>query len=214
MTGDTTASSTSTKPGRTTKLTLGDISDARAYERERDRLRTEMIDVKERRRVHVGTVMSFNFENRFTMRFQIQEMAQVEKLVTDEGIQAERDVYNPLIPEPGNLSATLFIECTTSEQMREWFPKLVGIERSIEFHIGEGSDRIVARCVPDVAHEAQLTRQEMTAAVHYISFPIGAENAETFRAGPVRLVVTHPNYLEETELGETARQELSLDLDG
>ena len=162
----------------------------------------------------IPTVSNPYFENRFTMRFQIQEMAQVEKLVTDEGIQAELDVYNPLIPEPGNLSATLFIECTTSEQMREWFPKLVGIERSIEFHIGEGSDRIVARCVPDVAHEAQLTRQEVTAAVHYISFPIGAENAETFRAGPVRLVVTHPNYLEETELGETARQELSLDLDG
>ena len=214
MTGNPTASSASTQPGRTTKLMLSDISDVRAYERERDLLRADMIDLKERRRVHVGTVMSFNFENRFTMRFQIQEMARVEKLVTDEGIQAELDVYNALIPEPGSLSATLFIECTTSDQMREWFPKLVGIERSIEFHIGEGSHQIVARCVPDAAHEAQLTRQQMTAAVHYISFPIGAEHIEAFRAGPVRLVVTHPNYREETELGETARQELSLDLAG
>ncbi len=214
MTGNPTASSASTQPGRTTKLMLSDISDVRAYERERDQLRADMIDLKERRRVHVGTVMSFNFENRFTMRFQIQEMARVEKLVTDEGIQAELDVYNALIPEPGSLSATLFIECTTSDQMREWFPKLVGIERSIEFQIGEGSHQTVARCVPDAAHEAQLTRQEMTAAVHYISFPIGAEHIEAFRAGPVRLVVTHPNYREETELGETARQELSLDLAG
>ena len=198
----------------TTKLTLADISDVRAYERERDVLRTEMIALKARRRVHVGTIMAFNFENRFTMRFQVQEMARIEKLLTDEGIQAELDVYNPLIPQPGHLSATLFIECTTEDQMREWFPKLVGIERSVELRIGEGTDAIIARCVPDATHEAQLTREEMTAAVHYISFPVGAEHADVFRSGPVRLVVVHPDYLEEAELGETARLELSGDLFG
>jgi hypothetical protein len=212
MSADTTIATGT--PGRTTKLTLADISDVRAYEREREQLRAEMIALKARRRVHVGTIMSFNFENRFTMRFQVQEMARVEKLVTDEGIQAELDVYNPLIPEKGNLSATLFIECTAEEQMREWFPKLVGIERSVEIRIGEGANQIVSRCVPDADHEAQLTREEMTAAVHYISFPIGSEHAEAFRAGPVRLVVVHPNYLEATELGETARLELCSDLLG
>ena len=55
------------------------------------------------------------FENRDTVRFQIQEMARIEKIISDEGIQAELDVYNPLIPEPGQLSATLFVELTTDD---------------------------------------------------------------------------------------------------
>lgn len=199
---------------RTQKLTLTDISDVRAYERERETFRAAMIATKARRRVHVGTIMSFNFENRETVRSHIQEMARVEKLVTDEAIQTELDIYNAIIPGRGHLVATLFIECTTSEEMREWFPKLVGIERQVEFRIGEGPDTVVIPCTPDPDHEAQLTREEMTAAVHYISFDVGENRAAQFRKGPVRLVVTHPKYLEETELGVTAREEFALDLEG
>ena len=39
-------------------------------------------------------------------------MARAEKLITDEAIQAELDIYNPLVPEAGQLAATLFVELT------------------------------------------------------------------------------------------------------
>jgi Protein of unknown function (DUF3501) len=196
------------------KLTLADIDDVRAYERARAETRERIIALKSLRRVHIGTILSLVFENRETMKYQIQEMARVEKLITDEAIQTELDVYNPLIPEPGFLSATLFIECTTSEQMREWFPKLVGIERSIELRIGEGVDVVSVVSVPEEAHDAQLTREEMTAAVHYIRFPIGVELAGKFEAGPVCCAVIHSAYLESTELSDGVRAELAKDLDG
>ena len=83
------------------KLTVGDIADTRAYERVRDAFRAEMIELRRRRRVAIGTIVTVTFENRETMRFQIQEMARVEQIVTDEGIQEELDAYNPLIPEAG-----------------------------------------------------------------------------------------------------------------
>jgi Protein of unknown function (DUF3501) len=201
-----------THSSRNAKLTLEDIEDVRAYERGRAEFRSRIIALKALRRVHLGTVVSLVFENRETMRFQIQEMARVEKLVTDEAIQTELDVYNPLIPEPGVLSATLFIECTTEEQMREWFPKLVGIERSIEIRVGEGESAFVARSAPDATHDAQLTRDDLTAAVHYISFAIGTERAQAFLQGPVTIAITHPNYLDETNLTEGVRSELALDL--
>ncbi len=194
------------------KLTLDDIEDVRAYERGRAEFRARIIAMKALRRVHLGTVVSLVFENRDTMRFQIQEMARVEKLVTDQAIQTELDVYNPLIPDPGMLSATLFIECTTDEQMREWFPKLVGIERSIEIRVGAGASAIVARSHPDAAHDAQLTREDLTAAVHYISFSIGTEHSEAFLEGPVTIAITHPNYLDEISLTDGVRAELALDL--
>jgi hypothetical protein len=80
------------------KLTLDDIADLRAYEREREAFREQVIALKKRRRVGVGPFVTFVFENRETIRFQIQEMARVERILTDEGIQTELDTYNPLIP--------------------------------------------------------------------------------------------------------------------
>src|SRR3546814_13520606 len=114
------------------KLGLDDIADLRAYERERDEFRRHVIELKKRRRVHVGTILTLVFECRDTIRFQIQEMARVEKLITDEAIQNELDTYNPLIPDAGQLCATVFLELTSDEQLREWLPTLVGIDRSLK----------------------------------------------------------------------------------
>ena len=72
--------------------------------------------------------MTLVFECLDTVRFQVQEMARVEKIISDEAIQTELDIYNRLLPAPGELSATLFIELTSEPDLREWLPKLVGIE--------------------------------------------------------------------------------------
>ena len=149
------------------KLTVADIADARAYERERTALRAQVIELKRCRRVAIGTLVSVMFESRETMRYQIQEMARVERIFTDEGIQQELDAYNPLIPESGQLCATLFIELTSDEQMREWLPRLVGIESSLLFRLPGGE---TVRGVVTADHAAQLTRDHVTAAVHYLTF--------------------------------------------
>jgi len=96
----------------TAKLTVADIADVRAYERERAEFRARIIELKRRRRVHIGPIVTLLFENRDTIQFQVQEMARAERLHSDEQIQTELDIYNPLIPSPGELSATLFIELT------------------------------------------------------------------------------------------------------
>src|SRR5580693_2487768 len=156
---------------RTRKLTLDDITDLRAYERERDEYRRTVIALKARRRVAVGPIVSLVFENRETMRSQIQEMARAERMVTDEQIEKELDVYNALIPEPGELSATLFIELTGEEALRDWLPRLVGIEHAVVLRL-PGIPGEVVRAVPETAHEEALTRPEITASVHYIRFTL------------------------------------------
>lgn len=194
------------------KLALEDIADLRAYEREREEFRRHVIEVKRRRRVHVGTILTLVFENRDTIRFQIQEMARVEKLISDEAIQNELDTYNPLIPDPGQLCATVFIELTSDEQLREWLPKLVGIERSLVLRVGEGDDAVEMRAVTDEAHASQLTREETTASVHYVRWELTEEQIARFEQGPVSLVVDHSSYLEEAELATTTVSELRGDL--
>jgi hypothetical protein len=194
------------------KLTLDDIADLRAYERERDQFRSHVIALKKRRRVHLGPFVTLLFENRDTIRFQIQEMARAERILSDEGIEVELGIYNPLIPEPGHLAATLFIELTSDEQLREWLPKLVGIERSVVLRIGDGEGAVDIRCEVDPDHERQLTREEVTASVHYVHFTLTPEQVERFAEGPVWLLVDHPEYLEDTELPDWTRDELLTDL--
>lgn len=194
------------------KLTIDDIVDQRAYERERDEFRRHVIALKKRRRVAVGPIVTLLFENRDTIRFQVQEMARAEKLITDDAIQTELDVYNPLIPEPGTLAATMFIELTNQDDLERWLPALVGIERAVRLRIG--ADEVVDATV-DADHDKQLTRDTVTASVHYLHFALTPEQVERFAAATdVRLEIDLPAYREGAFLDEGARTELTNDLKG
>jgi hypothetical protein len=196
-------------------LTLDDIADQRAYERERDAFRAEVIAIKKLRRISVGPVIALTFENRMTMRFQVQEMARAEKMVSDAQIQHELDVYNRLLPGPGELSATLFLELVDEEGLRTWLPRLVGVERSCELRIGGGDRPDVVGSRPEQEHQANLTREETTSAVHYVRFRLSEEQVTAFAGGPVTLAVNHPEYpdgLPGTPLSEATRAELVSDI--
>ena len=191
------------------KLTLDDIADQRAYERERQEFRARMIEVKRRRRVAIGELLTIMFENRDTMRLQIQEMVRVEKLLTDEAVLEELKAYNPMIPEPGQLCATLFLELTSDDQVREWLPKLAGLENSISLLLSDGSS---VQGEIDAQHAAGLTREDVTAAVHYLTFNFTPDQIAAFQAGPVSVVCSQKNYLDSTVLPEATVAELLADL--
>jgi hypothetical protein len=201
--------------GESRKLGLEDISDQRAYERDRPELQQRVFEAKRLRRVAVGPIMSLVFENQLTVRYQIQEMARVEKLTTDAQIQDELKVYNPLIPDPGELSATLFLELTDEPALREWLPKLVGIERALLIGVrGSDSDPgpVNVRSTPEEAHADQLTREDMTASVHYVRFVFSPAQVELFASGPVTVSCDHPAYEHQVELSDGTHNELLRDL--
>ena len=189
------------------KLTFEDIKDVREYERERDDFRRHIVEMKKRRRVQLGDLLTITFENTDTMRFQVQEMARIERMLTDEQIQNELDTYNQLIPGPNELSGTLFVEIDNKERLYEWLPKLVGIQRAVSIWLHDGSS------VPSIPEdEERLTREETTTTVHYLKFHLTPEHVDAFTAGPVRIVVDHPNYNAVVELTEEQRSELVEDL--
>ena len=191
------------------KLVLSDILEQRAYERIRETRRAEVIELKRRRRIALGTIVTVMFENRATMQSQIQEMLRVERVVSDEGVLEELKAYNPLIPEAGQLCATVFIELVTDDQMREWLTKLVDIEKSIVIKLANGQ---VVKSIVDEAHAEQLTRETVTAAVHYIRFEFTPQQVEEFAKGDVQIVSTLSNYLEVVQLADFTVAELLTDL--
>jgi hypothetical protein len=189
------------------KLTLHDIVDHRAYEGERAEFRARIIAMKKRRRIALGDLLTITFENTDTMRFQVQEMARAERMLTDDAIAGEVATYNELIPDDGELSGTLFVELTSDALLREWLPKLVGIEHHVHVEVGDGP-RVDGR--PD--DEERLTRADTTATVHYLTFAFDADARAMFGAGPVRIVVDHPEYTATAELSDDQRIELAADL--
>lgn len=195
------------------KLTLGDISDLRAYERERDEFRRQVIALKKLRRVSVGPIITVVFENQMTMRFQIQEMARAEKMLTDRALEEELAAYNPLIPDPGELSLTVFVELTSEDQLREWLPRLVGVERSFLLRIERDHDQLEVRGFVDEGHASQLTRDEITAAVHYVRFRLSEEERRLFVSSLVALAIDHLAYQHECLLSEETKRSLVSDWD-
>ena len=189
------------------KLTIDDVLDHREYERGRADLRRRIIDMKKRRRVHLGDIMTLVFENTDTMRWQVQEMVRAERMLSDEQIAKEVSTYNELIPDPGELSATLLIELTSEQQLREWLSKLVGIDRAISLGLGDGSV-VEARSLD----EDRLTRDEVTAAVHFLRFAFNPAQIEVFASQPARLRSAHPEYSVDVELSAEVHEELVGDL--
>jgi hypothetical protein len=191
------------------KLTVDDIVDMRAYERERDELRREVIELKRIRRVALGPIMTLVFENTTTMRWQVQEMARAERMLRDEQIEHEVETYNELIPEPGELSATLMIELTSEPALREWLPKLVGIHDHIWVVVADGAR--IRGSVSD-EDEVRLTRDDVTAAVHFLKFRFTDSQIEMFARGPVHVVVDHPAYDYDVVLSAEQHAQLLGDL--
>src|SRR4029078_4364878 len=107
-------------------LSPQDLLPAPEYELQRERFRSQIIALKQRRRISVGPLITLVFENCEPLRFQTQEMIRVERILEPHKVQEELDVYNVLMPGSGELSATLLIEITEQDRMEEWLDALMG----------------------------------------------------------------------------------------
>src|SRR5689334_444586 len=106
------------------------------YEAVRSEVRARVIEMKKRRRVHLGEHMSAVFENRDSVRLQIQEMLRTERITTESAIRHELDTYNELIPGEDELSLTLFVEIADKAERDRALVELAGLEASIGLEVG------------------------------------------------------------------------------
>ena len=143
------------------------------------------------------------------MRWQVQEMARAERMLRDEQIAHEVDTYNQLIPDAGELSGTLFLELTSDEALREWLPKLVGIEFHIAVALSDGS-LVPGR--PSDEDEERLHARRHHRGRALPALPVRARAGAGVREGPVRVVVDHPEYTYEVALDDVQHAALADDL--
>jgi uncharacterized protein DUF3501 len=180
------------------KIELEHVLNFFEYEKVRDERRRQVIEVKRARRVPLGRYLSFLFENRDTVLFQIQEMCRAERITEDARIQDEIDVYSALLPRSGELSATIMIEIEDKDQIKPILDRFQGIDMGQHVWMQVGREFAIP-----AEFEAGHSDQERgkLSAVHFVRFTFPEPALRAFRDGPVYLVVDHP--------AEHARVELS-----
>ena len=191
-----------------------EVKDLTAYEKVRAAERARNLEATKHRRVSVGENLSFLFENRDTVLFQIQEMVRTERIVDATRIQEEVDSYNGLVPGRDELSATLFIEIPelvrmTSAQVRQAVNRFQGLDQDGVISLKIGSEV----SLPARFQEGH-SKEEKMAAVHYLRFavPPAARAALADASRTAALFVDHPNYKAEAPLSSALRAELLKDL--
>lgn len=177
------------------------------YEKVRERRRQAVIALKRDRRVAVGRYLSFVFENRETVWFQIQEMCRVERIVDQAKIAEELAVYNGLLPRPGELAATMLIEIADAAQIKPVLDKLLGIDTRDYVRLEVGPHVVVG------AFETGHSDEELgkLSAVHFVRFPLSAAARGVFREAEVAIVVDHPNERARALLSDAAKRSLATD---
>ena len=199
-----------TLPATKRQITKADILPMAEYGRERAALRQTMVAVKRARRIEVGPVATFYFENYQTMWHQVHEMLFIEK-GGDAQIEDELRAYNPLIPNGSELVATVMFEIDDPVRRANTLLKLGGIENRMFLQVGPEK----VRGVPE--GDVERTKSDgKTSSVHFVHFPLTPAQRKAFRAAGTQVVLgfDHPEYGHMTMLPEQTRAALGADLDG
>lgn len=177
------------------------------YERIRPHFRGRMIEEKRRRRIDLGPHMSMVFENHDSVLLQVQEMLRTERITDERAIAHELDTYNELIPPPGGVSGTLFIEYDEKSERARMLVRFASLRESVQLHVG--SQVSTARFGTHFGEE-----MDRLPAVNYLTFEVGSQHAPQLLDANVAaaIVITHPDYPQRVELPRALREELARDL--
>ncbi len=160
------------------------------YAEQREAFRARVMAHKRNRRVALGEHITLLFEDRLTIQYQLQEMLRTERIFEPEAIEEELATYNPLIPDGGNLKATMLVEYDDPDVRRSELAKLVGIEDAVWMQAA-GHERSAAIADEDL----ERSEADKTSAVHFLRFEFPPAAVEALKAGAALAAgVDHPRY--------------------
>jgi hypothetical protein len=192
-------------PASARRIVADDILSDHDYAAQRKELRGEAIALKRNRRVEVGPFATFYFENYHTMWLQVMEMLRIEKGGAEQ-LSGELDAYNPLIPQGGELIATLMLEIEDADRRNNVLLTLGGIEETIFMEIGD--TRITAT---PTEYDDRTTADGKTSSVHWLRFKFDKDQIARFKTERVVLGIGHRNYGHMAVLSDDTRAALAKD---
>jgi hypothetical protein len=177
-----------------------EIVDYATYEDDRENFRARVLKAKAQRRIHVGDYLTLLFENRLTIRYQIQEMIRAERIIRESEILHEIQTYNELLPPDGVLSCTLMIEIedpgVRAHKLKQWW----NLPEKVYVSLEDGA-RVYASFDERQRGDSRLS------SVQYLTF-------NTVGAAPLAAGVDLPDLQLETHLTRDQHKALFEDLIG
>jgi hypothetical protein len=190
-----------------TEITRADILPLDEFAKIRKTKRQELVDIKKNRRVEVGPVATFYFENYQTMWWQVHEMLFIEK-GGEAQIPDELAAYNPLIPKGRELICTVMFEIDEPVRRANFLARLGGVEETafLEF----GGETIAG--VPE-ADVDRTSAEGKASSVQFLHFPFTDAQVRKFAAAGAQVVIgfRHPQYAHMTVMPEAVRATLAGD---
>ncbi len=177
-----------------------EILDYVTYEERREAIREAVLRTKAERRIHVGRYLTFLFENRETVRYQIQEMTRTERMVKETDIRHEIETYNELLGGPGELGCTLLIEIDDPEERAAKLARWLALPRHLYARLEDGS-KVRA------SFDERQVGDTRVSSVQYLRFPVAGR-------APVAIGsdLDDPDVGVETRLTPAQRTALAADL--
>ena len=186
-----------------------DLMGLEQYARSRADFRARVLAHKKPRTVVVGPNMTWIFEDRLTIQYQVQEMLRTERIFEPDGIQDELEAYNPLIPDGSNWKVTLLIEFPDPAERRAALARLKGIEDRCYIQVA-GCARVYAIADEDLERE----NEQKTSAVHWLRFELEPAMRSALKGGAQLSVGCDlPAYEHTANLPPESRAALLRDLD-
>ena len=190
-------------------LTRADILPPGEYAERRKEERARVLALKRDRRIEVGPVATFHFENRDTLWLQIHEMLHIEK-GGEAQIEDELRAYNPLVPNGRELVATIMFEIDEPLRRKAFLDRLGGIENTafLEF----AGETVVGAPEQDVD---RTTAEGKASSVQFVHFPFTAGQIAKFRTRDTRVVAgfKHDHYAHMAVMPERVRAALAKDFE-
>ena len=189
------------------KINYENILNLYEYEKARPEKVKELLGIKKKRSIFAGDIFHLFFENTFSVWFQIQEMIRAERMVKDEDITFEIEVYNDLIPEQNQLSATFFIEISDENERKHKLKELVGIHDGIFISFKDQKIKAKANEQSDMDYKFGKA-----ATIHFIKFDFDNYQKELFKNEKAFIEINHKDINIKQEIPQEVKEELVKDL--
>ncbi len=192
---------------RTNRISPDEILDLGDYERRRDEIRASAMRARRERRIALGPSATLTFENRETVRYQIQEMLRAERIAKPHEVLYEIDTYSDLLPTASELSATLMFELSEESERAVHLAALRDFEEHLFVAIDNAGDA-AAR------FDRRQIGEDRLSSVQFVRFPLTPAQLTAFRAGArLRVVSDHPAYAHTTEIDAATARAIADDLE-
>jgi hypothetical protein len=182
------------------KVQRSEILDYQTYGDRREDQRQAVMEIKRPRRVHVGAYLTFLFENTDTIRYQIQEMTRVERIVREADVQQEIDTYNAVLGDAGELGCCLLVEIDDKGERDQLLRQWRQLPEHLYLRLSDGT-------LVRPRYDRGQVAEDKISSVQYLKFAVGDGR-------PVALGSDLPELIVEAALTEEQQAALLADLRG